>query len=355
MPRPSKGPRLYLEERPGREAYWIIRDGSKRIRTGCPHGDRAEAEKALGRYLAEKHEPVVAGRETSVADILLIYAEHNSADPVPWHMRALAPFWVGKTLADVTAKSCRAYVASRKVKPATARRELETLNAAIRYCAKEKGTPIVLVDYPDKAEPRDRWLTRQEVARLLRAARAQGNRHLCWFILVCLYTGTRSGAVLKMQWEPSVTGGYVDLDRGIMYRRGTAQKETRKRQPPLRIPAKLLAHLKRWRQAQDRQWARRVEKANGRPLPARCLHIIQYGNKPLLKERRAWARARIAAGLGAEVTPHVLRHTCATWIMASGKVPTWEAAGFLGMSEKMLEQVYGKHSPEFQRNAANAF
>jgi integrase len=285
----------------------------------------------------------------------MLYSEHNCAAPVPFHLLALEPFWGDKTLADVNAKTCKAYVASRKVKPATARRELETLNAAIRYCAKVEGTPIVLIEFPDKAEPRDRWLTRKEVADLLRAARRQRNRHLCWFILMCLYTGTRSGAVLKMQWEPSVSGGYVDMAGGLIFRRGTAQKETRKRQPPARIPDKLLGHLRRWRKVQDRQWAKRVEKAKGKPLPPRCMNIIQYGNKPLQKERRAWARARDAAGLEKEVTPHILRHTCATWIMASGKVPIWEAAGFLGMSPKMLEEVYGKRHPDFQKNAANAF
>jgi hypothetical protein len=33
-------------------------------------------------------------------------------------------------------------------------------------------------------------------------------------------------------------------------------------------------------------------------------------------------------------------------------VPIWEAAGYLGMSAKMLEAVYGHHSPDFQRKAA---
>jgi hypothetical protein len=32
--------------------------------------------------------------------------------------------------------------------------------------------------------------------------------------------------------------------------------------------------------------------------------------------------------------------------------PTWEAAGYLGMSEQMLKDVYGHHHPAFMRNAA---
>jgi hypothetical protein len=40
--------------------------------------------------------------------------------------------------------------------------------------------------------------------------------------------------------------------------------------------------------------------------------------------------------------------------MQSGKVPTWEAAGFLAMSEKMLIEVYGHHHPDYMRGAAEA-
>jgi len=35
-------------------------------------------------------------------------------------------------------------------------------------------------------------------------------------------------------------------------------------------------------------------------------------------------------------------------------VSTWEAAGFLGMSEKTLRDVYGHHHPDYLHGAANA-
>jgi len=34
--------------------------------------------------------------------------------------------------------------------------------------------------------------------------------------------------------------------------------------------------------------------------------------------------------------------------------PMWEAAGFLGMSEKTLRETYGHHHPDHLRVAANA-
>jgi len=70
--------------------------------------------------------------------------------------------------------------------------------------------------------------------------------------------------------------------------------------------------------------------------------------------KKSFAAAARAAGLPTtgpdKVTPHVLRHTAATW-MRNG-VETWKAAGFLGMSEKVLIETYGHHHPDIQVGAA---
>jgi len=68
--------------------------------------------------------------------------------------------------------------------------------------------------------------------------------------------------------------------------------------------------------------------------------------------KRGFASACRRAGLN-DVTPHVLRHTCATWLMQRG-VPIWEAAGYLQMTPETLQRVYGHHHPDFLRSAAAA-
>jgi len=50
---------------------------------------------------------------------------------------------------------------------------------------------------------------------------------------------------------------------------------------------------------------------------------------------------------------HILRHSCATMLMQAGIDP-FEAAGYLGMSEQTLREVYGHHHPDFQTKAAHA-
>jgi hypothetical protein len=84
MPRPSKGIRLWLEpdELDGdskivRHATWVIRDGSRKIRTGCARDDREGADKALAEYIAVRYQvPRERGRHPAqvlVLDALNIY------------------------------------------------------------------------------------------------------------------------------------------------------------------------------------------------------------------------------------------------------------------------------------------
>jgi hypothetical protein len=59
-----------------------------------------------------------------------------------------------------------------------------------------------------------------------------------------------------------------------------------------------------------------------------------------------------AAGFDRHITPHILRHTAATWAMQRG-LDVWAVAGWLGMSREVLERVYGHHHPDFQHDVAD--
>lgn len=347
--RRPKGPRLYLRERAGRPAQWVIRDGARETSTGCSPENRKGADEALEAYLADKYTPPSgpsALDKLLIADVVNCYLKERAPHVAePGFIRATAlpilAWWESKTLADVKGNACREYVAWRTeaVSLQTARHDLKTLRAAINHYHAEHGPlpAVPVVSLPEKAPPRDRWLTRDEAARLLKAARRRPEtRHVARFILIALYTGTRSAAVLGLRWLPATTGGHVDLDRGVLYRRGAGQRETKKRQPPVRLPDRLLGHLRRWQRADARHG---------------ITHVVHYQGSACGKMRRSWATVRAEAGLGQDVTPHVMRHTCCTWLMQAG-VEIFEAAGFLGMSAATLEQVYGHHHPDYQRDAA---
>lgn len=328
MPRRASGPRLYLDSR---RKQWVIRDGTAFVRTGCGERDRTGAEKALETYLGRKHKPTPSPTPL-IDDVLVAYGNDrgpHTREPrhVAGHIANLLPFWSGKRVADIREKTCREYAAQRP--QVAARRDLETLRAAVRYWHKEYG-PLPAVPsftFPDKPEARDRWLTRSEAARLLWAARR--TKHLARFILIGLHTGTRAAAILSLRWE------WIDLVRGVMHRRGMGEVETKKRRPPVRLNRRILGHLRRWK------------RSDGDMLP----NVIHWDGASITRVRRSFAKARKRAKLPADVSAHTLRHTRATWLMQAGVSP-WEVAGSLGMSMKVLETVYAHHHPDWQAAAA---
>lgn len=382
MPRRTKGARLWLEpeERDSggklkRRAGWVIRDGARKVRTGCVREDRVGAEIALAKHIDAKYQVSRdRGRHPSeilVLDVLNIYL----ADKAPLHVRAaetrqrimtLADFWQSHTLAEVNGARCRAYVASRVGKPwksarpektgntprlvtdAAARRELEDLRAAINYHRNEGlCSEVVSVALPKKSEPRVEWLTRSEAARIVwaawRAKQVMGDqktkrdvgRHIARFILVGLYTGTRHAAICSASFQPSIGKGHVDLNRGVFYRLAQGATVTKKRQPPVRLPDRLLTHMRRWHR-----------------LGIATHAVVQWNGKPVSSVRKGFSVAVAAAGVRKHVTPHTLRHTSATWMMQAG-ADLWQTAGFLGMTVEMLERVYGHQHPDFQADVAD--
>lgn len=338
MGRKAKGARLYFDE--GRRT-WTIRDGSRFVRTRCAAEDRAGAERALADYIGTKYTPPTGGDNSDIrcADVLLAYLKERvplmpsarSRETADWNALKLDPFWAAKRLSDVRGATCRAYAEQRPA--SAARRELETLKAAINHWHREHGPlpAVPKVTLPPASVPRQRWLTRDDAATLLRAARP--TPHIVRFILLGLATGTRAGALLGLQWMPNTTGGWINLDAGVMHRRGEGVRETRKRQPPVKLGTRILSHLRRWH-----------HDDGGRG------YVVTFDGSRIASIKTAWGKAVRRAGLEG-VMPHTLRHTRATWLMQDGVQP-WEAAGSLGMTVQQLERTYGHHSPHFQRRAA---
>jgi hypothetical protein len=181
MPRRSKSARLWL--RPARRkgsrlvasAVWIIIDGGKHVATGCLEVETREAEKRLAEYIAEKYHPsrrVQDIDQIDVADVLSVYLDDcgpriSDQPKLERTIGRLNDHWGGKVLSQVNAAECRAYVKVRG-KIGGARADLETLRAAINHHSKENlHYGAVRVTLPQKGQPRDRWLTRSEAAKLV--------------------------------------------------------------------------------------------------------------------------------------------------------------------------------------------
>lgn len=213
------------------------------------------------------------------------------------------------------------------------------LRAAINYHRAEGYCEkIVSVVLPDKPEARQEWITRAEAAKLIwhawryreiQKGHVTGRRsrqHVAKFILVGLYTGTRAAAICAAALQQVDGAGYIDLERGVFYRRPRGRKETKKRRPPVPLPRKLLGHLRRW-------------KRGGQA------YAVEWLGEPVKGISKAFRRTVASAGLRATITPHILRHTAATWLMQAGADP-WQAAEYLGMGLQMLLNNYGRHHPD---------
>ena len=329
MGRKRAAPRLWLDQQPGRG--WCILDGGEFIRTGCAESDRAGAEKKLAEYLGDKYKPQPSANPL-VAEMLAAYGKEHlirtrSAKNAAYNVESLVRWWGDKSLSDINPNNCKAYAATKS--DSASRRDLEVLRGAIRHWHRWHGplTTIPSVIMPPKCEARDRWLTRDEAAQLLWNGRR--TPHLRRFNLLGLYTGSRSGVLLRLEWS------WIDLKNGVMSRRAPGASEAaNKRAPKVKLGRRILAHLKRWK---------RIDGKNAK-------YVVHYNGQKITKLRRSFSGAVKAAKLKG-VTPHILRHTRATWVMQKGVDP-WEAAGHLGMSVETLMRVYGHHHPDFQKSAA---
>jgi integrase len=361
MPRRNSGARLrFLEKRGCYYIVWTERGRSRERSTGTAHRERAEIALAEFINLRARDSGPRDPAAILITDVLADYAqEHGAETAAPWRIAAaikgLVPFWQGLTVADVTRETCRAFAKSRGRSAGTVRRELGVLRAAINHEHKSgRLTRVVAVHLPDRPEPRDRWLTRAEVARLVAGAlgftfakcsdlhsreqkwvvcdreAALARLHLPLFVLLGVYTGARKEAILSLRWSQ------VDVNAGRIDYQVPGARRTNKRRARIPIPAKLLGHLRR-------------AKLRGTQIG----FVVHDNGRRLADVKRGFSSACRRAGLD-DVTPHVLRHTCATWLMQRG-VPMWEAAGFLGMSLETLERVYGHHSPDYLKSAAEAF
>ncbi len=333
----GQGPRLEQHD----NGKWYIRipgRGGRRLSTRTRNRDEAQA--ALARYVAEQGRPD-GPRDPSqltVAACLDLYGTERAPhvrDPerIADCIQALVPVLGPLPVGAITGEVCRRYAKARQRAPGTVRKELGTLAAAINHCHAEGYlTAAPKIRLPAKPAPRDRWLARDEVAKLIRAARRNPKaRHLCKFILVAAYTGTRKEAILGLRFMPHTRGGHVDTEAGLMYRRASGKAETKKRQPPIPVPPRLLAHMRRWKRAGAR-------------------HVVEVQGASVANVKTAWRTALAASGI-AHATPHDLRRTAITWAMQAG-MDRWQASGFFGVTLDVIESTYGHHHPDYLRGAA---
>jgi integrase len=86
---------------------------------------------------------------------------------------------------------------------------------------------------------------------------------------------------------------------------------------------------------------------------ATCDHVVEYAGEQVASVKTGTRAAARRANLPG-VTPHVLRHTAATWMAIKG-VAIAEIARLLGHRDsRTTERIYLKYTPDYLRRAIGA-
>jgi len=339
MPRRSQGPRLrFLDKRGVYYICWTEGGRSRERSTGTEDSEVAEIALAEFLHARQRTGGPRDPSETLITDVLADYASEvgpttNSPERIGYAVAPLTEFWTCRFASNITPETCRAYGRWRIRSDGTIRRELGVLRTALNHAHSEgRITRQIPVKLPDAPPPKERWLTRNEAAALLREAlnSPKARLHLPLFILIGLYTGKRKEAILSLRWAQ------VNLETERIDWNPPGRRRTKKQRPRNAIPKRLLPHLRR---------ARQRGSDTG--------FVIHVNGHPIKDVKTGFRSACRRAGLD-DVSPHTLRHTCATWLMQRG-VDKWQVCGFLGMTMETLEKNYGHHHPDYQAEAANAF
>jgi integrase len=355
----SSAPRLQRAQNGIWYIHWVVGRRSKRISTRTR--DIAFAKVILAHRLLDDADRTIGpnpiasitrrqGGETCARLWNTYRAQHvgvNSASPqtADWSWNNLKGHFGRLSCDRVTQQVVDSYVKKRlsgriaqPSKPATVRRELNYLRSCFNWCAhpKRKMLPPAEVpqfDLPAESDPRDRWLRPNEIhslrdvaAEMRRGPRLSRGERFLW---LALETAARKTAILELTWDR------VDFETGVIHYDVPGRKKTNKRRTSVPISKALRPVL-------ERALAERLDKDR--------IDGLVLDNKggvwPILK--------RIAKRAGVDgVSPHVFRHTAATYMARRG-VPLWKIAGVLGNTMSMVEKVYAKHAPDGLLEAVNA-
>jgi integrase len=265
---------------------------------------------------------------TTVAQVVEAYKDANKHKPSHRTMvsswKSAAGHFSSYRPDQIDRAICVAFIKKRReqgISNETIRHEIGVVRSAIRW---HNPHTKAVFELPPQPPPRERYLTRPEVARLLVNCTLP---HLKLFVILAVTTAGRKTAILELTWDR------VDFERRqIKLAKGDHGKKGR---ATVRMNETAYRALKQAKEG------------------ALTDHVIEYGGRPIKNIIRGFMEACKKAHLK-DVTPHDLRRTAAVWLAGAGR-PMDEIAGVLGhTSSSTTFRVYAKFSPDYQQESAAA-
>lgn len=291
---------------------WVENGRTRRVSLG--ETDEQAAQVEFRDWVAKRK----LIRPTGIVTVGHILEEYFKAKPDVIYRRYLVDYFRHHLPPSINEPLLEAYIAKRSGRaPSTVRSEVAILDTALKWAVRMKMLDEApYIPLPQGSPPRELWITRKEADRLVQAA---GSFHIELFIMIAKNTAARAGAILGLKWE-QVKGGRIDFNE-------PGKPRTRKKRAEVPVTPELTKALGEAR------------------MGARTPFVIEYAGKPVRSIKKGFHRAAVRAKLP-DVSPHVLRHSVATWLAGDG-VPMEQIAAMLGNSVKMVERVYAKFTPGY--------
>jgi integrase len=288
--------------------------GKLKQRRISPYGaiSFAEAQKIARKWRAEvimggdpaaqKAEKKAILTYNEIADEHLAYVKTYARRPADTEgiMRVhLRPKWGCKRLDEITTPNVAKWLGELRqtaLAPATVEKIRVTFHRSFELALRWqtpgiKSNPVRGIQRPKIENARDRFLTSEEAARLLKAADASLNKQLGNIVRLLLFSGCRKRELLDARWE------HLDTDRRAWFI--PTSKTGKSRYVPLSQAAlDVIDKLPRFK---DCPWLL--------PNPET--------RKPYTDIKHPWETARAAAGLG-DLRIHDLRHSAASFMINAG-------------------------------------
>jgi len=243
-----------------------------------PKGPGITLAEAVDRYLASK-----TRKRTITADrrqLNLLKAEFGAETPLAELTASRISEYKAKRLAAVRKLGEGETAVEQRLTAAAINRPLALLRHLLRLAHEEweaiDNVPRIRLE--KEPQGRLRWLTQEEITRLLDAAAKSRNKELRPVVIVALNTGLRLGELLGLTWER------VDLSRGVI--RLEVTKSGRRREVPLNGVLRCARHSQPqgvWGSLQDEERSeglrerRHQREARRRQLPHAQAHVRVLG------------------------------------------------------------------------------
>lgn len=312
-------------------SIWYVcwTEGRRSRRVSTKTADKVRARAFMVQFEAIQDAPPEI---FTVGDLCDAYLKDRQADPTVKYPAAIKNS-LGHVKAAIGAlppsmisrATIRGYTAARRklVMDSTIDKELRFLRQALKYGVREKwmkGEDEPKIEVPGPSSPRQRFLTRSEVARIYFQS---SPLHLRVFLGLAIDTLARGKHILALTWDR------VDFDRRIIWYQPHDPRSKKKTQAAPMSP-RLETLLRKAQEAALTPW------------------VVEWRKGRVKSVRKAYGRAVAHAGIS-DAHKHDLRRTGASWAIQDGQ--SFDAvATLLGDTVEMTKKTYAVFSPQYLRD-----